>query len=159
MDYTIDDLLAELPNRDPRIDFRQRVDYSQVGIALLGEVVRRASGKSWPEFVQGRILAPLGMNSSYPGTHAFLRAHPDPAGVHNLMGRAVRDENGKLVDGPWKGAGQIYTAAAGMITTGHDMTRLMLFLLNGGIAQGHAWQWQTQSVRPLSTRNSGTYPI
>lgn len=135
MDYTIEDVLRELPTAEPRIDFRQRVDYSQVGIALLGEVVARASGSSWPAFVQARILDPLGMKATYPGTDAFLQTYPDPEAVDNLMGRAVV-QDGNVVDGPWKGAGCIYTPAGGIVTTGEDMAKFMLFLLNGGTSEG-----------------------
>ena len=132
MDYSIEDVLLELPKAEPRIDFRQRVDYSQVGIALLGEIVARTTGMSWPDFVKNRILEPLKMESTYPGTDAFLLSYPDPNDTDNLMGRALRNE-GKIEDGEWKGAGRIYTPAGGIVSTGEDMSKFMLFLLNGGI--------------------------
>lgn len=129
------DLLAALPTAEPQMPFRHHLDYSQVGPALLGEVVSRASGQSWAEFVQTRILDPTGMTSSYPSTATFLRAHPDPAAVETLMGRAVR-RDGQVVDGPWAGAGEVYAPAGGLVTTGEDMVRYMLFLLAGGSAEG-----------------------
>lgn len=135
MDYAIEDVLRELPTAKPRIDFRQRVDYSQVGIALLGEVVARSSGLSWPDFVQARILNPLEMKATYPGIDAFLLAYPEPQTVEHLMGRAIV-QDGCIVDGPWKGAGRIYTPAGGLVTTGEDMVKFMLFLLTGGMHQG-----------------------
>lgn len=135
VDYTIEDVLRELPTAEPRIDFRQRVDYSQVGIALLGEVVARVSRSNWSAFVQARILEPLGMKATYPSTAVFLQVYPDPEAVDNLMGRAVMQDGG-VVNGPWKGAGSIYTPAAGIVTTGEDMAKFMLFLLNGGTSEG-----------------------
>lgn len=135
MDYTMEDLLRELPSAQAQIGFRQRVDYSQVGIALLGEVVATASGMDWPAFVQARILDPLEMKATYPGTDAFLQVYPDPEDVDNLMGRAILEDE-RVVDGPWKGAGHIYTPAGGIVTTGEDMAKFMSFLVNGGVHEG-----------------------
>jgi CubicO group peptidase (beta-lactamase class C family) len=42
--------------------------YSNLGFQLLGEVVARASGRPFQEFVQERILSPLGMDRSGFGT-------------------------------------------------------------------------------------------
>jgi CubicO group peptidase (beta-lactamase class C family) len=134
-DYTVERVLAELPTAEPRMAFRERIDYSQVGFALVGEIVARAGRSSWPEFVRRRILEPLGMHSTYPGTAAFLTAHPAPAGHAALMGRAVRRDGG-IVDTPWWGAGDIYAAAGGTVTTAEDMTRFMIMLLGGGVADG-----------------------
>jgi CubicO group peptidase (beta-lactamase class C family) len=134
-EYTVERVLAELPTAQPRIAFRERLDYSQIGLTLVGEVVARAGGSSWAEFVQRRILDPLDMHSTYPGTVAFLAAYPAPAEDAPLMGRAVR-RDGIIVDGPWWGVGEIYAAAAGTVTTAHDMTRFMAMLLNGGVADG-----------------------
>ncbi|HYN42562.1 MAG TPA: serine hydrolase domain-containing protein, partial [Thermoanaerobaculia bacterium] len=38
--------------------------YSNLGVALLGEVVAAASGESWASYVKQHITAPLGMNST-----------------------------------------------------------------------------------------------
>lgn len=137
LDYPMTDLLHELPSREPRIAFRERVDYSQVGIALLGEIVARASGTSWSHFVRTRILEPLGMASTYAGTLAFLEVYPEPQAVPHLMGRLLRRE-GEYVAGEWRGVGNIYTPAGGMISTGEDMSRFMRFVLSGGTADGRS---------------------
>jgi CubicO group peptidase (beta-lactamase class C family) len=134
-DYTVERVLAELPTAEPRMAFRDRLDYSQVGLTLVGEIVARADRSSWPEFVRRRILEPLGMVSTYPGTAAFLAAHPAPAEHAALMGRAARRDGG-IVDTPWWGAGDIYAAAGGTVTTADDMTRFMIMLLGGGVADG-----------------------
>jgi CubicO group peptidase (beta-lactamase class C family)/pimeloyl-ACP methyl ester carboxylesterase/ketosteroid isomerase-like protein len=135
LDYGIPQLLADVSGSEPRIAFRERVDYSQVGLALLGEVIRRASGMSWSAFVQARILDPVGMDSTYPGTETFLMAHPDPGAVHHLMGRAHREE-GRLGERPWRGVGHVYAPAGGIVTTAEDAARFIRFLLDGGEVEG-----------------------
>lgn len=41
-----------------------RFEYSNLGYAILGLVVTRAAERAYPEFVAGRLLAPLGMTST-----------------------------------------------------------------------------------------------
>jgi CubicO group peptidase (beta-lactamase class C family) len=41
-----------------------QLKYCNLGYQLLGEIVQRASGIPYPEYVAGRILAPLGMSST-----------------------------------------------------------------------------------------------
>lgn len=130
MEYTIERMLEELRDAPPRIAFRERLDYSQVGLALLGEIILRATGASWSEFVHQRILEPLGMKSTYAGTEAFLRAHSSPSDVSQLMGRALR-KSGVMSDGPWQGVGHVYGPAGGLVTTAEDMARFLRFILVG----------------------------
>jgi CubicO group peptidase (beta-lactamase class C family) len=134
-DYTIGDLLDALPTSAPLIPLRHRLEYSQVGIALTGEIVRRVTGMPWTDFVQGAILGPLGMQSSYLAGPLFIASHGDPGAVPNLMGRAVR-RGGHVVDGEWLGVTSLYAPAAGLVTTAEDMTSFMIFLLASGIAGG-----------------------
>ena len=60
-DYTIEDLMRELRDTPLSTRFRARSNYSQVGMALLGEIVKRASGQTWGKFVQTHIFKPLEM--------------------------------------------------------------------------------------------------
>lgn len=138
MDYSMDALLDELPAAEPRIAFRERLDYSQVGIALLGEVMARAAGQRWPDLIRVRILEPLGMASTYAGGRAFFDVHgDDPEQVPGLIGRAIR-RDGEIVDGPWTAVNDVYTPAGGLVTSAEDMTKYMLFLLNGGVHEGRS---------------------
>jgi CubicO group peptidase (beta-lactamase class C family) len=53
--------------------------YSNLGMALLGEVVASSSGRPWAEVVQDDILAPLGMGNTFtsvPDAHATGRLAP-----------------------------------------------------------------------------------
>ena len=52
--------------------------YSNLGLALAGEVVAAVAGESWADFVRRRIFEPLGMTRSFAG--------PPPA---DLQGRAT----------------------------------------------------------------------
>jgi CubicO group peptidase (beta-lactamase class C family) len=144
-DYSMESTLRDLQTARPRIGLRERVDYSQVGIAVLGEVVARVSMVSWSDFVSNRILEPLGMTSTYASTAAFAAVHPEPRTVPALMGRAMM-QDGRVIDGAWRGAGTIYAPAGGIVTTGDDMAKYMLFLLSSGTVAGR------QILRPERLR-------
>jgi CubicO group peptidase (beta-lactamase class C family) len=129
MTYTMEQMLEALQTAPPRIAFRERIDYSQVGIALFGEVVRRTTDESWSAYLDRRILEPLGMRSTFAGTNAFLEAYPSPGDVAHVMGRAVRAD-GQISDGTWRGVGTVYTPAGGIVTSADDMARFLAFVLN-----------------------------
>jgi D-alanyl-D-alanine carboxypeptidase len=42
----------------------ERWQYSNIGYFTIAEILTRASGKPWPDFVASRIFAPLGMNAT-----------------------------------------------------------------------------------------------
>jgi CubicO group peptidase (beta-lactamase class C family) len=136
-DYTMGDLLADLAESEPTIPLRSGVFYSQVGMALLGETIRRVSGMTWAEFVRDRILTPLGMNSSFPADPFLTDAHGTPESIDNLMKTVGWADTG-LEDRAWAEYSELYWPAAALITTAEDMTRFMAFLLSGGVAGGEA---------------------
>ncbi|HQU93400.1 MAG TPA: serine hydrolase domain-containing protein, partial [Pyrinomonadaceae bacterium] len=63
-DFTISDVIHNLRYLKQTSSFRTKYDYDNNLYIVAGEVVERVSGKSWPEFVEQRIFAPLGMTKS-----------------------------------------------------------------------------------------------
>lgn len=62
---TIDEVLRRLKYLDPGPRrFRGGLTYTDLNYFLAGEVVAAISGMSWSEFVQSRLLQPLGMTSA-----------------------------------------------------------------------------------------------
>ena len=62
---TKDEILRRLRYLDPGPrHFRERAAYTDLNYLLAGEVVAAVSGMSWPEFLQSRLLQPLGMTSA-----------------------------------------------------------------------------------------------
>lgn len=56
-----DGLLAALADEPPRLEAGARLHYSNVGFALLGEVVARRRRAPWGQVLQERLLDPLGL--------------------------------------------------------------------------------------------------
>ncbi|MFG2058845.1 serine hydrolase domain-containing protein [Micromonospora sp. NPDC048930] len=83
------ELLADLERVERVLPTGRRYHYSNLGMALLGELVARLRGGTWAEVLADRVLAPLGLTatSPTPGERAatgFLvdaysdEAHPEP---------------------------------------------------------------------------------
>ncbi len=133
-DYTVKELLRELENTPLSNRFRARNNYSQVGMALLGEIVQRVSGLSWEEFVRRRIFEPLAMDSSYTSNADFAAKAGVPQDVENIMQPAIRvGETIKV--GSWENVGTtpLYAPAGGIISNMKDMSGWIQFRLNDGV--------------------------
>ncbi|MFI7074533.1 serine hydrolase domain-containing protein [Micromonospora sediminicola] len=85
----VDELLADLTRVERVLPTGRRFHYSNLGMALLGELVARLRGGSWAEVLAERVLDPLGLTATgaRPGERAatgFLvdeysdEAHPEP---------------------------------------------------------------------------------
>ncbi len=63
-DFTIKDVIHNLRYLKQTSSFRTKYDYDNNLYIVAGEVITRITGKSWPEFVEERIIQPLGMNKT-----------------------------------------------------------------------------------------------
>jgi len=82
-------IIEALPDQEVVYPAETRYKYSNLGIALLGEVVAAASGVSYERFLQERLLSPLGMQS----TSVFLTEEQRPrlaTGYGRRMGDGTR---------------------------------------------------------------------
>jgi CubicO group peptidase (beta-lactamase class C family) len=134
-EYSMGDLLDDLRTREPAIELREGVYYSQVGMALLGEVIRRVSGQTWSEFLRDRILSPLGMADSYSDDLHLTDVKGPPESITDLMKTIGRSGEG-LEDLPWEPYNELWWPAAALISSAEEMTRFMSFLLDQGSVGG-----------------------
>src|SRR2546427_2005260 len=97
--------------------------YSNVGYALLGEVIAAASGDPWARHIERRILGPLGMTSTEAMPHrdearlATGYSRPAPGEPHMP---ALRADHGAV------------SPAGGMASTIEDMGRYLAFHMGSG---------------------------
>lgn len=93
--------------------------YSNLGFALLGEVVTAVSGEPWDRYIQRHILDPLGMKSTDPMPSA------DEPGLAVGYGRLAPGE--RYVNAPrFAGLGAV-SAAASMASNVEDLARYVAF--------------------------------
>jgi CubicO group peptidase (beta-lactamase class C family) len=121
--------------------------YSNYGVGLGGYIVERVSGQSFEQYVREHIFAPLGM------THSGFE-EPLPASITPSEGYRTTDK---------KPVGfEIFlpAPAGGVSSSGADMTRYALALLNGGELDGHRIL-QPETLAAMWTpqfRANGTMP-
>jgi CubicO group peptidase (beta-lactamase class C family) len=111
-------LTAAMESSEAAAEAEQRHHYSNLGYALLGEIVARLRGASWAELVQQRILDPLEMRrTSYLATGRAA------------SGFSVHPWSGRLEDEPAYDAGAM--APAGQLwSTIEDLGRYAAFWID-----------------------------
>ncbi|HPT84253.1 MAG TPA: serine hydrolase domain-containing protein [Limnochordia bacterium] len=97
--------------------------YSNYGTALAAYIVELVSGQPFAQYVQENILEPLGMTST-------TFAQELPPSLAQRVSKGYRYAQGRFIPGEFEYV-QNYPAG-GLTTSGFDLARLMLALLNFG---------------------------
>jgi len=135
----VDRLVTVEPDAALRSEFR----YNNAMYVVAGEVVEAASGMSWDDFIQKRILDPLDMNWSAPTPSALAErsnvASPHSRSLLNTFGAVQPSEMIRFEN----------IAPAGAVqTNARDMTAWLKMQLGGGKYEGERLLEQA-SVRGL----------
>lgn len=119
----------------PDTDFR----YSDLNFILLAEVVRRASGRAFEEFVQAEIYRPLKMvDTGYkPAAQVVARIAPTEGALRGV----VHDPTARAMGG--------VTGNAGLFSTATDLARFARMMLNLGELDG-VRVFQPETVRLMT---------
>ena len=122
-DFTITDVLKSFQFQKPVSAFRTKFDYDNLLYIVAGEVVARTSGMSWSDFVEKRIMKPLGMNRSV-GVYQHLSEIKNTAAPHAVVkGELKQLEPYTKTDGSLGAAGGIYSSV-------NDLSKWLLMHLN-----------------------------
>ena len=153
--FSREEIMHNLRYLKPVSGFRTRYDYDNNLYIVAGEVVARASGMSWEEFVEKKIMQPLGMNAS---AASFSRLNDRL----NVIDAHVR-LNGRLqvVD---KYLNTSANAAAGIYSNISDMSKWVMMQLNKGkygeqdgeqlfSERVHHEMWTPQTIIPVRGSN------
>jgi CubicO group peptidase (beta-lactamase class C family) len=152
---TIDEIIYNVRYLKPENSFRNKLDYNNIMFIVAGEIISRVSGLSWAEFIEQKIMKPVGMTASF-GSYSRSKA----ANVSNMIG-AHAPVNGKAVAIPhdWN---ETANAAGGIISNIKDMTTWAEFLMNGFttkdgkklVSDKQIQQlWNVQIAMPVSLKN------
>ena len=121
--------IALLPLGHP---FRSTYDYQNLPFLVASEIGGRVAGTTWEEFVNRRILVPLGMTRTNFSVSDALKS-TDHATPHKRRGEQIEP-----ID--WSNADQMYVrpvAPAGAINSSvRDLAQWMRLLLNDGKFEG-----------------------
>jgi CubicO group peptidase (beta-lactamase class C family) len=102
----------------------ERFEYSNLNYVLLAAVLQSATGRSWRELMQERVLRPLAMTHSHVDHDAARR--DGMTQVHQIVfGVPIKRET------PWLPA---FEPTGGLVASANDMARYLQMLLGGGRA-------------------------
>jgi beta-glucosidase-like glycosyl hydrolase/CubicO group peptidase (beta-lactamase class C family) len=110
-----------------------KVEYSDLGMILMAEIIQRLTGKPLDELARSLIFAPLGMKNTMYLPPKDLWPEIAPTEVdnelrHRLVQGEVHDENAYVIGG--------VSGHAGVFSTAPDLAAFCQMLLNGGV-YGH----------------------
>jgi len=106
--------------------------YSDINFILLGEIVRKISGRRVDEFARDEVFLPLGMTESMFNPPASLRPRIAPTehykGDPGPLKGVVHDETTRYMGG--------VAGHAGLFTTARDLQRFAEMMINQGKSNG-----------------------
>ncbi len=151
--FAIKDVIHNLRYLKPVSGFRTKYDYDNLLYIVAGEVVKRASGISWEDFIRTRIMQPLGMTESAP---SFSRVQNksnviDPHAPVNGKVQVIRRD--------WS---EVANAAGGIYSNVDDMCKWIIMQMNNGkygdppnkklfSEEVHEEMWTPQTIIPVNT--------
>lgn len=104
-------------------DFRTKWDYDNLLYIVAGEVVKRISHTSWEDFIEQRIMKPLGMDES-AASYARLKDKSNVIDAHAPVNGVV-----KVIHRDWS---ETANAAGGIYSNLDDMSKWIIMQLNDG---------------------------
>ena len=127
-----------------------RIEYSDLGFILLGEIIERLTGESLDAFARKNIFAPLGMSASMFNPPRELRARIAPTQKdatyrRRLLHGEVDDENAWAMGG--------IAGHAGLFSAAGDIAAFAQMLLNGGI-YAHRRLLSRATIAQFTTRQT-----
>jgi CubicO group peptidase (beta-lactamase class C family) len=149
--FTREDIIHNLRFLKPVSAFRTKYDYDNNLYIVAGEVVAKVSGMSWENFIDSRILKPLGMNATAPSM-ARVKDRSNMIDPHAPV-------NGKVqaltID--WS---ETANAAGGLVTNVTDLSKWIIMQMDHGkYGDGkqlfsetvHEEMWTPQTIIPTQT--------
>ena len=143
-------ILKGAGNTDPIVNDTipgSRWSYSGGGYTILQKMIEDVSGMAFEDYMQKRILDPIGMKSS-----SF--AQPLSKDRHALASGAY-DNEGKLIEGHWHNYPE--RAAAGLWTTPHDLALYEMEIQ--GIIKGEKGVLSKASVEKMLTKHKSDWGL
>ena len=118
-----------LPRQETAYPADTRWKYSNLALTVAGEIVAAVSGRPWEEFVQQRVLDPLGMSDTLPGP-----PRPGDPRLAVGYGRRLPGAERAVLDSATDYAGIAY--AANMTSTVADLAKFVQLQFRDGPAGG-----------------------
>lgn len=118
------DIIHNLRYLKPVSSFRTKYDYDNNLYIVAGEVIARVSGMSWEDFIEKRIMQPLGMTAS----RASISRLPNRNNV--VMPHAPVNGKVSTIDIEWS---ETANAAGGIVSNITDLSKWLIMQMDNGV--------------------------
>ncbi|MBR0055820.1 MAG: beta-lactamase family protein, partial [Kiritimatiellae bacterium] len=130
------------------------VRYSNTGIDIAAAVVQTIAGEPWEDFLQKRVLDPLGMTETrFKPTDAQVEGKVEMYDCHGDAPATWKSHNNQE-QRPYNDAHVFPSAGAGLWTTARDQVKFYRMLMNGGVGDNGVRILQEDTVRSLLATSS-----
>jgi CubicO group peptidase (beta-lactamase class C family) len=152
---TLGELIPSFVNQPTMFEPGTEWKYCQSGINTLGRIIEIVSGESYADFIQQRILDPMGMKEA--------TFYPSKDQIHRLaVSYAMKDGKLKatgidLLPGPVGDRNHYAAANGGLFCTAGEYVRFCQMLLNGGTLDGRQYL-RPETVREMTSIQTGDIP-
>lgn len=153
--FNVQKVIDNLKYIKPSTSFRSTFEYNNNMFIVAGEVLKRVSGLSWEDFIETKILKPVGMTDS-KAAYSRVTDKSNIIEAHTMA-------DGKLEEIPhdWDDTAN---AAGGIVSNVTDMLTWAKFLMNDAVTENgerllseqqlhELWQLQM----PLKVRDNDSY--
>jgi len=149
-DFTLKDVIYNLRFLKAVSSFRTKYDYDNNLYIVAGEVAHRVSGKSWEDFIEQRILTPLGMNKS-AASFSRLKDKSNVVDPHAAVEGKVKSISRENID--------VANAAGGINSSITDLSKWVQLQLAHGVYNSnkklfsetvHEDMWSAQTIIPVN---------
>jgi CubicO group peptidase (beta-lactamase class C family) len=155
--FTVADIIHNLRYLKQASPFRTRYDYDNLLYVVAGEVVAKVSGMRWEEFVETRIMGPLGMTgsaSSFKGLKERSNIIDAHVPVEGSLQVVPKQEN------------RLHNSSGGIYSNISDLSKWVVMQMNHGrygpnlenrifSEEVHREMWTPQTIKPV--RSGGPY--
>ena len=128
--FTRAELFEKLKYLEPEQPMRETFLYNNLMFSAVGQIIELKSGETWEQFVKGRILGPLDMNTT-TYTISEMVQHPD----HGVPFREKRDSF-ELYKIPYYEDTQGVAPAGAIISNIEELSHWLIALMNDGKYNG-----------------------
>jgi len=131
--------------------------YNNNGINLLGRIIEVASGKPFADFMDERMLEPLGMdNTTFWPSPDHLDVLAKPYSQSKETGELVEAKNSRFSE-PLHDPKRTALASGGLYSCAKDLGRLYQMLLNGGELGGKRYL-KAATLKQMTANQLGDLP-
>jgi CubicO group peptidase (beta-lactamase class C family) len=156
-DFDREEVVRRVRFLEPNASFRSEAGYQNTMFLAAGEVLEEVSGTSWDDFVESRLLEPLGMTRSRTSVRDLDRV-PNVAQPHERI-------DGRVVPVPHRNIDNVAPAGS-ILSSASEMTRWMLLMLGEGELDGKrilseestAEVFEPNIIYPMSAESRDLFP-